>query len=124
MIEIINLTGHELDKNVLIELEQRFGKVLVHIRKSTIYRNQHIFPQVEHLMKDFDHLLTGKNQPVIILPGLSIISAVLMAYVHGKCGTFPLIVELVRNNATREWRINNLHDLEAYRHQARRKSSV
>lgn len=119
-MNIINLTGHELDNGVLSDLEKKFDDVIVHTKKSTIRRSKPLFPQIEEMLQEYNSFLTGKEQPGIILPGLSFVAVAIVSFIHGKTGNFPLVIELVRNNESRTWTINEIHDLEYYRHKARR----
>jgi len=86
--------------------------------KVALSRKNPLFSQVKKLMKEIPNMNNGE-QSIVILPGLTVAAALILAYIHGVSGSFPLEVELLKDRSG-TWVLHDIHDLEFYRHESRR----
>jgi len=117
---IINFSGHALSERATSQLEEKFGDINIETVKISLSRRRPLFSQIIEIMLKLKTNLNDGSQPITVLPGMSIASSLVLSYIHGASGMFPKVIELLRSDSSGAYEVNDVHDLEFYRHGARR----
>lgn len=121
-IKLFNFTNHPLAPSAIETIEGKVeSKVKEVVVKVYINRNIPIVPQVSRILRDAGVVNDG-FQSLIVLPGLVLAAAAIVAGIHGLTGQMPLVVEMQRDNKKREWFVACIVDLQTLRDNARRMS--
>lgn len=121
-MKLFNFTNHPLAPPAIETIEAEVGsKIEEVVIKVYINRNIPITPQVSKILRDAGVVNDG-FQSLIVLPGLVLAAASIVAGIHGLTGQMPLIVEMQRDNKKREWFVACIVDLQTLRDRARRVS--
>jgi len=120
-MNIVNFSGHELSDIAVKQIEEKFAgqDLVIETIKVGLSRSKPLFTQIIGMMRNVKTNLNSGSQPVVILPGLPIAAALILAYIHGVSGRFPKVIELLRNQDS-IWETHDVHDLEFYRHGSRK----
>ncbi|MBP6732064.1 MAG: hypothetical protein KA149_08395 [Chitinophagales bacterium] len=87
---LINFSGHPLNRKVIVELKKSFLKI-EEIPFDKLVFTENIQTQIETIIEKVKTPLDGSIPITIILPGHSVISALVMVYLNGCLGYFPKI---------------------------------
>ncbi len=109
--------GHMISPEVRGEITKQCGKAEFFEIPFNLDPKIPVLPQVQVVV---DHALEmancGASTPFILLPGMSVPSALIVAMIHGKISRFPFIIELTKNAAARWlYRVKEVHDLDLIR---------
>jgi len=120
-MNIVNF-GHPFSEEALSQL-RKLGKEELKIQsiKVSIELHQDLEAQVSKLVDQISFPLDGTEPLTLVPPGLSVISAMLMAEIHGRTGVFPRVIHLVRDNERGVFVISQIVDLEWMRQKSRGK---
>lgn len=76
-------------------------------------------PQVSKIMDEVTPLINGNTSLVVVLPGLPIAGALVLAELRGRTGFFPRVLHLWRDPMTQLYKLRCVVDLEGVRETAR-----
>ena len=122
-LPLINMSGHQLLKPAIDELEEKYG-----IKRHQIYDINPGDAKLDKLVEHSQMLVEkiyekiGENLPngqyLIIPPGFSPLSLCLVSFLHGLAGHFPLIV--VMGKEGKVYLPKNIVDLQIIRDESRK----
>ena len=117
--------GHELSFQAKEQLSLKFGQCNEIMITFAIDRRRPVIQEVSRIVETSvpQSILAGTQPFVVALPSLSIGVSTLLAYLHGRIGYFPKVLDLMRDKQLGVFLINDIIDLEYERSRARRKRS-
>jgi len=118
---VINFSGHKLHPIALKQLAEKLkDDVQVEDIKISLSRRIPLFSQIVTMMKEIKKTPLNSGAPIyVIIPGFAIATPLILAYLHGVNGCFPMAVELIRDPVSKIFVVNDVHDLEYYRQNSR-----
>lgn len=117
---VINFTGHPLSDIAKAQIKERacFDDLEFIDLKISIQRKKPIMSQIINTLEPIKDKVNGTAPFFLILPGLPIAGHLILSYVHGISGSFPKVIELLRDPSGIHV-LHDIHDLEWYRHTVR-----
>ena len=115
--------GHLIPREVKDQFLREHPRAEFFEYSSHFYFNESLVPQVERMVeRAVRESGLGAGIPYVILPGVSVASALMICFFHGLTGLFPLIIEMSRDPGQRsQFRLKEIHDLDYIRNQTRNK---
>lgn len=112
--------SHPLSPDAVSELELRFGELDVRSIRVQLDMSQPLTTQVVAVVDSVGFTPTEWQTTafVVVLPGASIATGLLIAELHGRSGGFPRVVSLV-SGEDRVFRVQEVIDLQDARNDAR-----
>ena len=120
MIYILNFSNHPFTEGSKEALRKRFrfGYEIVPLGNFKWDNQKDFCKQVDDILAPASHLLDGTKALVVNLPGLSVVSGLLLARIHGLTGGFPRILNLGRTPEGL-FEVDQVIDLQGVRDEAR-----
>lgn len=118
-MKVLNFS-HPLSQDAVSELIQRFGELDVCQIRVQLDMSQSLTAQVVQIADSvgFTPEEWQTTSYIVVLPGASIATGILIAEIHGRSGGFPRIVSLV-SGEDRVFRVAEVVDLQSVRNDSR-----
>jgi len=113
--------GHSLSESAIKYLSSEYKSIKEVMIPFAIDRKKSIAVEVEKIVEGrvSKRILSGSQPYLVVLPSLSIGVAYLLTYLHGRVGSFPLVVDLTRNSKFGVYEVKEILDLQSERDRAR-----
>lgn len=114
--------AHPLTEKSMDELGKLLpdGFEIVDCRNFRWENSRHFGEQIDEILRPALPYLSGEYPVAVNLPGLSMVSGLLIARIHGVFGSFPRVLNL-RREEDGTFVVDRLIDLQSVRQEAREK---
>ncbi len=119
-IKVLSI-GHAIPMGVRDEIKRRYPGARFFEVPLNLRFGESLVPQVKAAVEHALEISECRGQsPFVILPGVSVASAMVITMIHGIIGRFPFLIELSKDQEQRHLlRLKEVHDLDSIRNDAR-----